>query len=82
MKNFKRPKNRQNSSDFDDLWTELIALTVRLTWAIISNKFLVLLEAPVAQKFEKCPNNFSPIDRNFFHGGSLQKRKTLVLVHC
>ena len=24
-KNFKRPKNREDSSDFDDFWTELIA---------------------------------------------------------
>ena len=37
LKNFKRPKNREDRSDFDDFLTELIAMTS----AIISKNFFV-----------------------------------------
>ena len=43
----KRPKNREDSADFNDFWTELIALA----WAIISKKN-VHRGASVAKNFE------------------------------
>ena len=30
---FKRPKNREDSSDFDDFWTELIVMTWPIIWS-------------------------------------------------
>ena len=48
-KTFKLTKIREDSSDFDDFWTELIALA----WAIISKVFLVCRWAPIAKKFRK-----------------------------
>ena len=30
---FKRPKNREDSSDFDDFWTELIVMTWSIIWS-------------------------------------------------
>ena len=46
---FKRPKIHEDSFDFDDFWTELIALA----WAIVSILFFVRRWAPIAKNFEK-----------------------------
>ena len=51
------PKVPKDSSNFDDFWTELIALA----WAIISNLFFVRRWAPVAKNFEKSSEKNSPI---------------------
>ena len=48
MQIFKRPKNREDSSDFDDFWTELIALT----WAIISQIFAPPKKIRVDEKLD------------------------------
>ena len=56
-KNLKRPKNREDSSDFDDFWTELIALT----WAIISNFFFLCIGGPPSPQISKISEKFSPI---------------------
>ena len=61
--NFKRPQNGDNSSDLDDFWTDLIALTR----AIIPNFYFCASGAPVANKNRKCGHSGVRPFIFFFH---------------
>ncbi len=51
--NFKRPKNREDSSDFDDSWTESIAAPQ----STISENFAAPLSQKLRENFEKLREN-------------------------
>ena len=54
MKKYKRPKNHKDSSEFEDLWTELIALTC----AIISKKVAARRAASELKFRQSCTDRF------------------------
>ena len=45
-RNFKRPKNREDSSDFDDFLTEMIATALAIIFKIF--------ESPFCERAQKC----------------------------